>query len=214
MREIVLDQRFVNEVRVLEPQRNIPSVVQSLARALDELPVDMAEDIIYHSLVTSALGGKQLDQEQLVLSLLELCRIRAEKGDGFNALPTAKWSYLHYTSEYQTVAKMVKCPLEMGMVLHTISGYLKEMPANFIDEMVRKLEDLKKQLKSIRKTRNSSTTTLKQIEERFYHEFIDIGSVYVEREKYLLSLADEFESFYEAFANLFIMMANEPLVYV
>jgi len=57
MRE-VLDPSFVQKVQKLNAKRNIPSTVLALAKALDELPVEIAEDVIYHSLTTYSLGGQ------------------------------------------------------------------------------------------------------------------------------------------------------------
>lgn len=215
MREIVLDSEFYRKIQRITPNRTIPgipNVVMALARALDELPVDIAEEVIYHSLVTSSLGGKQLYQEPLVLSLLELCRIRGEKGDGFYGLPTARWSALHTTPEYQAVSKNVCCPLEMGLVLHTISRYLREHSSikemhNVTMEMLKFKNDVEWLLKE-----NDDEETLnKTIDKKFQRELSYICSAYVNRAEYLQAFPYECENIGEfeiAFANLFIMMAN------
>ena len=213
MREIVLDPEFELKVQQLTAFRKIPSVpsvVRVLARALDELPVDMAEEVIYHSLVTSSLGGKQLNQEELILSLLELCRIRAEKGDGFYAVPTARWSRLHDTPEYQAVAKIVDCPLEMGLILHTISSYLKEHSSNKENHMAtHRMIKFKHNVEWL--VKNAGEEASEKIDKSFHSELLFICRTYVNREEYLQSFSYECENageFEIAFANLFIMMSH------
>ena len=222
MREIVLDPGFEREVQRINPkwtkpqwgypQKSMWSVIQSLAKALDELPVDMAEDVIYHSLVTSSLGGKHLNHAELVLSLLELFRIRAEKGDGFCAVPTARWSTLHTTPEYQAVAKVVDCPLEMGLVLHTISTYLRENSSpKVIYIAVVGMQLLKSNVEWLLKVNDSEETKQQKINEVFHEKLVRICSTYVNRAEYLQSFSYESDNVGEfeiAFANLFIMMAN------
>ena len=214
-RQIVLDPEFELKVQQLTTFRKIPSVpyvVMVLAKALDELPVDMAEDVIYHSLVTSSLGGKQLNQEELILSLLELCRIRAEKGDGFSAVPTGRWNILHTTPEYQAVAKIVDCPLEMGLVLHTISSYLREnSSAEAIHRAVVSMQTFKYNVEWLLKEDVSEEAMQQKIDEKFLNELHWICSTYVYRKEYLQAFtyeSDNVGEFEIAFANLFIMMAN------
>jgi len=164
------------------------------------------------------LGGKQLDQEELVLSLLELRRIRAEKDDGFTPYPTEKWNYLQSTPEYKKVAKIVKCPLEMGMLMHTISGYLKDHDAERIDATISKLLVFKIKVQTMLKANGKriSLETSQAIRREFDSQLILICSNYVMRRDYLRSFADICEKdgqFEIAFVDLFVKMANEPLVY-
>lgn len=218
MREIVLDPGFVQRVQELNAKRNIPSIVLAIAKALDQLPADMVDDVINHSLVTYSLAGKQLDQEELVLSLNELRKIRAEKGDDFVAHPTAKWNYLKETTEYQNVAKIVECQLEMGMILHTISGYLKGSDANTIDATLLSMEMFKENVEElVRPGKQITEKTMTTISRIFFGELIEVCSFYVGREEYICNFSaccENVGQFEIAFANLFILMANEPLTYV
>lgn len=219
MRDIELNSSFVQKVQKLNDKRNIPYTVMQLAKALDELPEDIAEDVLYHSLTTYSLGGKQLDQEELVLSIFELRRIRAEKDDGFMLLPTEKWNYLESTPEYKRVAKIVKCSLERGLILHTISGYLKDHDADRVDKTICGLLTFKKNVETILKPEGKqvSIEESEAISRMFYSHLIHVCSSYVMRTDYISSfslstpLYGEFEI---AFADLFIKMANEPLTYI
>ena len=183
-REIVLDPGFVSMVNSLNPARKIPDRVESLAKALAQLPVELAEDVIYHSLTTYSLGGSQLDQEELELSLLELMRLRAESGDGFPAEPLEKWGFLLHSAEYQEVQEVIgDSTMEMGMVLHTISRYLKNHEAQRIDKTIESLERFRAMNKRILEVSDLATiiANARIIRKNFGHQIIGFCSDYVGR---------------------------------
>lgn len=207
MREIVLSPGFVQSVQKLDKECNIQNTVLALAKAIDELPCELAEDMIYHMLVTYTLGGRQLDQDEREVSLLELCRIREEKDDGFT-VATQRWNCLEKTAAYEAMFKYLDSAVEMGMVLHTMENYLKTYnTSEDFEDNIGRMEAMKEHVKEL--VENNADNN--EILQCFAVELGDICERFCYRDDYLLACAWGVEggAFVIAFADLFILMVKE-----
>ena len=211
MREIVLGEGFVQSVQRLGGNANeLLGTVKVLATTMDQLPSDTAEGKIYHMLVTGRLVGKDLSREEVEISLLELCRIRREKGDGFD-VPNAKEKFLTHTEEYKSFFNCVGKELEVGMAINTMVSYLNGVDKHdtTLSRMGTIIERLDQKGRSIEEDERREEAML----ELFFTLILQVCAYenVQERYGYICSMAREYghRAFVRAFAAMFLRLSKE-----
>lgn len=214
MREIVLSESFVQNVQKFGSDNNLLDIVQELAMSIDQLSSDLAEQMIYQMLVTQTLVGMDFDSEEINLALFELWRIREERGDKFEA-PTARWNFLKHTMEYEEISSCVDNELELGLLMNTIEVCLKK--TSKIDSTVSRMERIVEKLDRQEECQEKRTKYEIAMMALFSTTLFDMCTYgnFSERYDYVWYMArrGKVKEFVRAFAAMFVMMANEPLVY-
>lgn len=96
--------------------------VKLMANALNEIPADMAKDIIFYMYGKSSFAGQHMDSPALKECLWELCRIRSLKGDGFESVYKQHEIFLENIKEYRIVHEKIFC---VNMDMYFLLGILK-----------------------------------------------------------------------------------------